>query len=81
MNKPFKLPQAFLTQLGEFCNGYHLVIITQEGNFETHTWHPDKLSEMGMLNYLDIQSTAIQEIIRQQTIDRQLSRDDDDETD
>ena len=76
MSKPFKLPAAFISQLKEFTNGFHLVIVNGANDFETHVWHPDKLTEMGLLNYVDIQSTSIQEIIRQQTIDRQLSTED-----
>lgn len=72
MSKPFKLPSAFISQLREFTNGYHLVILNAEHDFDTYTWHPTKESEMALLNYIDIQSTTIQEIIRQRTIDREL---------
>lgn len=70
--RPFELPVAFISQLKEFTNGFHLVIVNDEQDFETYSWHPNKAIEMALLNYIDIQSTALQEIIRQRTIDREL---------
>lgn len=67
--KPFKLPKAFINQLKEFTNGFHLVTINSQNEFETVVWYPDELTEMALLNYVDIQSTAVQEIIRQRAVD------------
>lgn len=78
-NKPFKLPEAFISQLKEFTNGYHLVIVNDKYEFETYPWYPNKTVEMALLNYIDIQSTAVQEIIRQRTIDRELPNTESDE--
>lgn len=75
--KPFKLPEAFIKQLEEFTNGFHLVVVNSQNEFETYVWYPDSVSELALLNYLDIQSTATQEIIRQQSIDKALSEEDD----
>lgn len=72
MSKPFKLPKAFIKQLKEFTNGFHFICINSENQFETYAWYPDEVSEMALLNYLDIQSTTMQEIIRQQSVDREL---------
>ena len=77
--KPFKLPEAFITQLKEFTNGFHLVVINNEHEFETIAWYPTKVVEMGMLNYIDIQSSAVQEIIRQRAVDKELPDDTGDE--
>ena len=71
-DKPFKLPQAFLNQLEEFTCGYHLVMVNAQGEFETFSWHPNKITELALLNYIDIQSTAVQAIIRQRTIDKDI---------
>lgn len=76
--KPFKLPEAFISQLKEFTNGFHLVIVNDEYDFDTYHWHPNKIVEMALLNYIDIQSTAVQEIIRQRTIESELPNEEDD---
>jgi hypothetical protein len=67
--KKFKLPVAFLNQLREFTNGYYLVTINENNGFETFVYYPDPISEMALLNFVDIQSTAVQDIIRQKAID------------
>ena len=77
--EPFKLPEAFLTSLREFTNGFHLVVVNSNSDFDTYSWNPNKLTEMAMMNYIDIQSTAMQEIIRQLTVERELPNDDGDE--
>jgi len=74
--KPFKLPKAFINQLEEFTNGFHLVVVNSKNEFETYVWYPDAVAEMALLNYLDIQSTATQEVIRQQSIDRVMESED-----
>ena len=77
MKKPFVLPEAFITQLKEFSCGFHLVLLDENYDFKTYINYPNKAVEMALLNYVDIQSTAVQEIIRQRTIDQQLPKDED----
>ena len=78
--KPFKLPEAFINQLKEFTNGFHLVTINSQDEFETHVWYPNKIVEMAMMNYTDIQSTAIQEIVRQRAVESELPSEDEEDT-
>jgi hypothetical protein len=70
MKKPFKLPQAFLNQLQEFTKGYYLVTVNDKNEFDTFVHYPDSLTEMGVINYVDLQISTIQEVIRQQAVDR-----------
>jgi hypothetical protein len=77
MKKPFKLPEAFINQLKEFTLGFHLVVLDEKHDFQTYAYYPNKVVEMGLLNFIDIQSTAVQEIIRQRAIDQQLPNDTD----
>ncbi len=67
-NKPkhFKLPQSLLTQLNECSLGYHLVIVNDRHDFETFVSYPDAVTEMALINYIDIQTSAIQDRIRAQ---------------
>lgn len=78
-DKPFKLPKAFLTQLEEFSNGFHLVTINDEGDFDTYFWYPNRLSELGLMNYMEIQSTAVQEIIRQRAAECDVSEEEEED--
>jgi hypothetical protein len=77
--KPFKLPKAFIKQLEEFTNGFHLTVVNSQNEFETYVWYPNSIAELALLNYIDIQSTATQEIIRQQAIDGVLEDQDDED--
>jgi hypothetical protein len=67
--KPFKLPKAFLNNLGEFTNGYYLITVNELGEFETFMSFPDNVTELAMLNFADIQSTTLQEMARQKALD------------
>lgn len=79
-SKPFQLPQAFLNQLGEFTNGFYLVTVNDKNEFQTFVHYPNSIIEMGLLNYVDMQSTALQEIIRQKAVDRATESDDETES-
>lgn len=76
-NKPFKIPKAFLTQLEEFTKGFYLVVIDDENNFQTYSEYPDVLTELGMLNFVDIQTTAMQKAIREEVAEIDLEELDD----
>jgi hypothetical protein len=77
----FKLPGSFLKQLAEFTDGYYMVTINSEGEFETFSNFPTPVSAMAILNFLDVESGALQESIRQQAIERETNSDDDEESD
>lgn len=74
--KPFKLPQAFLNNLDEFTNGYYLITINEIGEFETFMNFPSPVSEIALLNFVDVQSTALQERNRQRIADETAGVDD-----
>jgi len=76
MKKPFKLPQSFLNQLGEFTRGYYLITVNDQNEFETFFHHDDEVTEMALINYVDIQSGALQDMMRNQASEMQ---DDDDD--
>jgi hypothetical protein len=79
-DKPFELPKSFLTQLEEFTCGFHLVTINEAGDFSTYVFYPNKLTELGLVNYMDIQSTTVQEVIRQKTVENQLFDEDEEDS-
>lgn len=68
-SKKFKLPRAFLNNLAEFTTGYYLVTLDQDGNFEVHANYPNQSIELALINFIDIQSTMTQELLRQKAID------------
>jgi hypothetical protein len=72
----FKLPTAFLSQLEEFTNGFYLVSINDQGHFETHFNFPTPVAGMAILNFLEIESEALQENVRKNTIESMLSVED-----
>lgn len=51
----FKLPESFLNQLNEFTNGYYLVIVNDEMNFETHFEFPSQVVEEGLINHVSME--------------------------
>ena len=62
--KKFKMPPAILKQLKEFSKGFFLVIVNEQNAFETYASMDDPLTEVGLLNYLEIQAGALQAMIR-----------------
>lgn len=79
--KPFKLPKAILNMLEECTNGYYLVTIDDQHEFQTFVHHPNQVIELGLLNYVDLQSSAIQQVLRQKAIDHSLEEGEDESTD
>lgn len=75
-NKPFKLPKSFLSQLDEFTEGY-LLFVKNNGTFETYGCYPDDSAELGLVNFADIQTGAMQEALRQAAIDAHSTEEDD----
>lgn len=52
---PFKLPESFLNQLNEFTNGYYLVTVNEDMNFETFFEFPSQVVEEGLINHIEIE--------------------------
>lgn len=49
--KSFKLPQSFLSQLGEFTTGYFLVTVNEQGQFETFVQADNPVTRLGVLKF------------------------------
>jgi len=79
--KPFKLPKAFLNNLGEFTNGFYLIVVNEVGEFETFMNFPNEATELALLNFADIQSSTLQEIARQRALDDMTAADEESEED
>ena len=47
----FKLPPAFLSQLGEFTTGYFLVTVNEQGQFETFVQSDNPVTRLGLLKF------------------------------
>lgn len=79
--KPFELPKAIINMLEECTKGFYLVTVNDQNEFKTFVYYPDELTEVGILNYVDLQSTAVQEVLREQAVDTALDhlRGDEDE--
>ena len=78
--KPFKLPKAFLNQLNEYTNGYYLVTVNENMEFETHFNFPNELVQLGIINHIDIESSDFQEMLRHPfDLDFEESDDEEDE--
>jgi hypothetical protein len=75
--KPFKLPDSFTNQLQEFTTGFYLVTLNEAGEFETNTYFPTPASAMALLNFLEVESMALQENLRIQAIGQHGEDEDD----
>lgn len=60
----FKIPESFLNQLEEFTTGYYLVALNEVGEFTTHPYFPTPASAMALINFVEIDSSALQESLR-----------------
>ena len=79
---PFKLPESFLNQLSEFTNGYYLVTVNEDMNFETFFEFPSQVVEEGLINHIEIEVGDFQQMLRdtvQGAISGTLSGEADDE--
>jgi len=79
--RPFKLPEAFLNQLGEFTNGYFLIVLNHEGQFEVYDKADTQADQLAIINFLDVQGAVLQEVIRSKMLEEALGKEDEDEGD
>ena len=69
MAKPgFKLPKPFLSQLGEFSRGYYLAVVNERGEIEAFESYDNPAIRLALLNFVDAQSSAMQEHLRNQAL-------------
>ena len=55
----FRLPRSFLTQLGEFTNGYLLVTVNEAGQFEVHMQADSPVVRLGLARFSTMLSDTI----------------------
>ena len=77
----FKIPASFLGQLEEFTTGFYLVSLNEQGEFETNSYFPTPASAMALLNFLEVESGAMQESVRQRAIEKLDESDDEQDLD
>jgi len=69
MERPgFKLPRPFLSQLGEFSRGYYLAVVNERGEIESFESYDNPAIRLALLNFVDAQSSAQQEHLRNQAL-------------
>lgn len=82
----FKLPQSFLSQLGEFTTGYFLVTVNEKGEFETFVQADNPVTRLGVLKFtgmiLDTLESSLEQTMSSPKPDThtdiQITDDDDD---
>jgi len=50
----FKLPKSFLTQLGEFSHGYVLIVVNEQGEFESFMQADTPAVRLGIIRFAEI---------------------------
>ena len=60
----FEFPAAILNQINECSQGFFLVVINDKGEFENYFNADSPVHELGLINYVDVKSSALQSVIR-----------------
>lgn len=91
MERPnsFKLPQSFLSQLGEFTTGYFLVTVNEQGQFETFVQADNPVTRLGVLKFtgmiLDTLESGLEQAMSNPKLDQhtdiEITGDGDDDDD
>lgn len=63
-NAKFVFPKQLLNQLAECSNGFFLVAVNQDNQFEIYQNLNSPILHMGMMNFLDVFSDSMQEQLR-----------------
>lgn len=63
----FIFPRQLLNQLAECTNGYALITLNENNDFEVYLHLPTSLTKLGMANFLTIFSEMLQHTLRNQT--------------
>jgi hypothetical protein len=86
-NSGFRLPKQLLTQLGEFTRGYYLSVVNDRGEIESFESYDNPAIRLAVLNFVDAQSSAMQEHLKNQALrmeeraDSRIQDDDDEDED
>ena len=68
-NKRFQFPKHLLNQIGECSNGYFLVVLNSDNQFEVFQGLDNPVSYLGMMNFLDVFSGSMQNSMRSRPLD------------
>lgn len=66
----FTFPKHLLNQIEECTNGYFLVTLNDELEFEVYQDLKNPAVNLGMLNFLEIYSTSAQQNIRDKSVNQ-----------
>jgi len=67
-SKGFKFPTSLLNQINECSGGFMLFIINDKNEFEVFQCVDSPVSHLGMINFIEIFSTNMQEALRNKPI-------------
>lgn len=54
----FSIPEAFLTQLGEYTRGYMLLVCNEKGELYAHEAYDNPVIKLGLVNFAEIHASA-----------------------
>lgn len=54
----FKIPESFLTQLGEYTRGYMLLVCNEAGDLYIHEAYDNAVIKLGLINFADMHISA-----------------------
>ena len=54
----FSIPEAFLTQLGEYTRGYMLLVCNEKGELFAHESYDNPVIKIGLVNFAEIHASA-----------------------
>lgn len=66
--KKFKFPIAVLNQINECSNGFFLVVVNEKKEFEVFQNLENPVTQLGLINFLEIFSGSMQENMRQKPL-------------
>lgn len=62
--RKFQFPKSVLNQINECSKGYFLVIVNEENKFEVFQNLENPVTQLGLVNFLEIFSNGMQETMR-----------------
>ena len=57
-NRGFMIPKSFLSQLGEYTQGYMLVVCNERGDLYVHESFDNPVIKIGLIKFADLHVTA-----------------------
>lgn len=57
-NRGFMIPKSFLAQLGEYTQGYMLVVCNERGELYVHESFDNPVIKIGLIKFADLHVTA-----------------------